>query len=39
MAALVTPLGKSTPYYSVPVQTSAGSAKFILASCNAWDAT
>ncbi len=39
IAALVTPLGKANPYYSFPVQTSAGVATFILTACNAWDAT
>ncbi len=38
VSALVTPLGKSTPYYAVPVQTSLGSVKFLVAACNAWDA-
>lgn len=39
IAALVTPLGKTLPYYSIPVQTSAGLTRFIVAACNAWDAT
>lgn len=39
LAALVTPIGKTTPYYSIPVQTSAGAASFIVVACNAWDAT
>ena len=38
-AALVTPIGQSLPYYSIPIQTSAGLAKFIFTACNAWDAT
>ncbi len=37
--ALVKPLGKTLPYYSVPIQTSTGLARFILVACNAWDAT
>jgi hypothetical protein len=41
MNALVTPLGKSKPYYSVPINATDGSwtAKLILVACNAWDAT
>jgi hypothetical protein len=39
IARLVTPLGRMTPYYAIPVQTAAGSVSFILTACNAWDAT
>jgi hypothetical protein len=39
--ALVTPLGKTAAYYSVPINDANGkwSAKILIAACNAWDAT
>ncbi len=41
MSALVTPLGKSVPYYTVPITDSNGkwTAKIVIAACNAWDST
>jgi hypothetical protein len=41
MAALVTPLGKTVPYYTVPINDTNGlwTAKIIIAACNAWDST
>jgi hypothetical protein len=41
LSGLVTPLGKSEPYYSVPITASDGSwsAKLIVLACNAWDST
>ena len=41
MDALVKPLGKSAPYYTIPISDSNGvwTAKIIIAACNAWDAT
>ena len=40
MSALVTPLGKSTPYYSIPVRATDNSwtAKLLIIACNQWDA-
>jgi hypothetical protein len=37
----VAPLGKTTPYYTIPVSATDGSwtAKFIIIACNAWDST
>jgi hypothetical protein len=39
--ALVKPLGKTVPYYTVPISDSAGkwTAKIVIAACNAWDST
>ena len=41
MNALVTPLGKSTPYYTIPINDTAGkwTAKIVIAACNDWDST
>jgi hypothetical protein len=41
LSALVTPLGKSKPYYTIPINATDGSwtAKLILTACNAWDST
>jgi hypothetical protein len=41
VATLVTPLGKTTPYYTVPINDMNGkwTAKIIIAACNAWDST
>ena len=41
MAALVTPLGMSKPYYTVPISDTNGAwtAKIVVAACNAWDST
>jgi len=40
MNALVTPLGYSTPYYSIPVHATDNSwtAKLVIVACNQWDA-
>jgi len=39
--AFVAPLGKSTPYYTIPINATDGSwtSKFIIVACNAWDST
>jgi hypothetical protein len=39
--ALVKPLGKTTPYYTIPINgpNGAWTAKIIIAACNAWDST
>jgi hypothetical protein len=41
MNGLVAPLGKSVPYYTIPVNDTNGkwTAKVIVAACNAWDST
>jgi hypothetical protein len=41
VSALVTPLGQSKPYYSIPINATDGSwtAKLIITACNAWDST
>jgi hypothetical protein len=41
MQALVTPLGQSLPYYSVPITATDGSwtAKMLIIACNSWNAT
>jgi hypothetical protein len=41
MDALVKPLGKTQPYYTIPVNDTAGkwTAKIVIVACNAWDAT
>ncbi len=41
MNALVTPLGKTLPYYTVPINDTNGqwTAKIIIAACNDWDST
>jgi hypothetical protein len=38
---MVQPLGKSLPYYTIPINATDESwtAKFIFAACNAWDST
>jgi Calcineurin-like phosphoesterase len=40
-SALVTPLGKSTPYYTINIGSTTGAwtAKLIVIACNQWDAT
>jgi hypothetical protein len=41
MNALVTPIGKATPYYTIPINDTNGkwTAKIVIAACNAWDTT
>jgi len=41
MNAMVKPLGKQVPYYTVPINDSNGqwSAKIVIAACNDWDQT
>lgn len=41
MSALVTPLGKTLPYYSVPINALDGTwtSKVVVISCNTWNAT
>jgi hypothetical protein len=41
MNTLVTPLGKSLPYYTIPINATGGTwtAKLIILACNQWDAT
>jgi hypothetical protein len=41
LSSMVTPLGKTTPYYSIPINDSGGSwsAKVVVVACNSWDAT
>jgi hypothetical protein len=41
MSTLMAPLGVTTPYYTIPINDSAGAwtAKIVVAACNAWDAT
>ncbi|HZS35468.1 MAG TPA: metallophosphoesterase [Polyangia bacterium] len=41
MNALVTPLGKTLPYYTVPINDTNGqwTAKIVIVACNAWDST
>ncbi len=38
MSALVTPIGKSAPYYAIPIRAVDGSwtAKIVVVACNAW---
>jgi hypothetical protein len=38
---LVAPLGKTLPYYTIPINATDGSwtSKFIIVACNAWDST
>jgi hypothetical protein len=41
MNTLVTPMGRTTPYYSVPFRDVNGqwTAKLVVTACNAWDST
>jgi hypothetical protein len=41
LSNMVTPLGKTTPYYSVPINDVDGqwTAKVVIVACNAWDAS
>jgi hypothetical protein len=41
LSMMVEPLGQTTPYYSVPINDSAGAwtAKVVITACNSWDAT
>jgi hypothetical protein len=41
MDTLVRPLGKSLPYYTIPISATDGSftAKVVVLACNAWDST
>ncbi len=42
MSALVTPLGKSTPYYAININSATAgqwTAKLLIIACNVWDAT
>jgi hypothetical protein len=40
-AKFVQPLGKTLPYYTIPINATDGSwtSKFIIVACNAWDST
>jgi hypothetical protein len=41
MSAMVTPLGKTLPYYTIPINdtNNTWTAKIIIAACNDWDST